>query len=127
MSTQFSRIGSDVLAAGAAWTTAKNHIDLIPNGFAGQRKATFNYLTPFDASTAQTSLPSSLPQNLGSTASGDAATPIYLATAGIQIVQDSLNTLGVTANTIVGVIGGGTFSTALDTAKTTIDNVTGMI
>jgi hypothetical protein len=107
-------------AVGSATITesnsAKSAIDQIPTGSAGGKVPAFNYGTPFTTASAPLTLPSRMPNDLGSTNMADSNSVIFLAYDGISTIQSIVNQVTSGAQSVKDTISGG-FTNALTSAK----------
>lgn len=67
---------------------AKSAINVIPTGSAGGKVPAYNYRKPFSSSSALLTLPSKMPDDLGSTNILDSNSVIYVAFNGISTIQN---------------------------------------
>ena len=102
---------------------AKSAIDVIPTGSAGGKVTAYNYGTPFDAPMASQTLPSKMPDDLGSTNIIDSNSVIYVAYNGISTIQSIVNQVTSGAQSVKDTIASGLSSTTLTSAKKAIKGV----
>jgi hypothetical protein len=114
--------GAVAMATTAAWTAAKTAIDQLPTGTAAGKYAAYNYKTPFDSAAATLTLPSKMPNDLGSTNAADSSSAIYIAYNGLIAIQDVINQVTGGAQGVKTTIASG-FSTALTSAKKILKDV----
>ncbi len=105
----------------ADYTPLEQALDEMPSGARGARHGGITYNSPFINPT--TTISSSFPADLGSTNIADAASPQYQAYTSITTVQSTINQILTSATSVSSAITGGTFTTALDSAKTAINEV----
>lgn len=80
INTSLSDVGSSGAVTSDSNTkagTAKGDVDVIPDGSAGGSVAAFNYDSAFDVSSGGTNIPSTFPNDLGSTNILDTGSKIY--------------------------------------------------
>jgi hypothetical protein len=109
-----------------ASSVAKSGIDAIPTGTAAGKVPAYNYGTPFTTPSALQTLPSKMPNDLGSTNIADANSVIYVAYNGISTIQSIVNQVIGGAQGVKNTISSG-FSNALNQAKKVLGGVSGTL
>jgi hypothetical protein len=116
-------VGGATIGASSA---AKSGIDFIPTGTAGGKVPAYNYRTPFTTPGAPLTLPSKMPDDLGSTNNADANSVIYVAYNGISTIQNIVNQVIGGAQGVKDTIASG-FGTALNQTKKVLKGVSGTL
>ena len=122
---QFSTIiptGATALATTNAYNAARTAIDIIPTNAAAGKVSAYNYKTAFNNAAGTLTLPSTLPNALGSTNAADSTSAVYLTYTGLATIQSVIDQITVGAQAIKTQISGG-FGTALDSAKGVMKNI----
>lgn len=126
INTQLNNInptGTDVTASVTAYTNAKGSIALVPANANATLATAFSYQTPFDgAGATAATLPSNLPNDLGSNAAANAGTPIFNAYNGLDAIQAIISGMATGAQNLQTQISG-SFATGLDAAKGPLKDV----
>ena len=105
---------------------AKSAINLIPTGTLAGKVPAYNYGTPFTTSGAPVTLPSKMPDDLGSTNIVDSNSVIYVAYNGISTIQNIVYQVIDGAQSVKNTISSG-FSTALTQAKNVLKGISGTL
>lgn len=127
ISSNVNSVSTAINNANSAFNTAKNSIDLIPTGATGGKVAAFTYNTPLNANPTSSSIPSKLPDDLGSINSADNASAIYLVTDALTQIQNGLNQVKTASDGVNTAFSDPNFSTTLGTVKTTLNDVVSKI
>lgn len=123
VANNFTGVITDISSADTACNNAKASIDKIPTNVAGGKVPAFDYSIPFTGATTGT-IPSLFPDALGSTnAATDGSSAIYLTTEAFSQIQNGLNQVSTAAANVKNAFSSATFSSSLDTAQTTLNQV----
>ena len=97
--------------------TAKNAIDVIPDGTPGGNVAGYNYNSPFNANTG--TIPSTMPDELGSSTS--AGSLVFLAYTEVGVSESQISGIASTADAFGASLGD--FNSAIDSVSKTIKDL----
>lgn len=98
----------------------------MPTGTTGQSMPAFSYTSPIDATPPtvpdpSTQIQSNLPQVVGSLSTSNS--PISILYTALSTIQTTLNEIGNSASSVIGVITGGTLATTLDSVANTVGDI----